>query len=113
MARVVVGLSGGVDSSVAAHLLQEQGHEVIALFMRNWHADIHDGFVGDCPWEQDLEDMKNVCKAINIPYEVWDFSKEYYEQVVEYFFKEYKNGRTPNPDVYCNKYIKFMLNKVK
>lgn len=111
--KVYVGMSGGVDSSVAALLLKQQGYEVTGVFMRNWHADIHDGFVGDCPWEEDLDDVKNVCAVIDIPYQVWDFSQEYYDEVVEYFFKEYKKGRTPNPDVYCNKYIKFgyFLNK--
>lgn len=75
--------------------------------MRNWHAAIHDGFVGDCPWQADWDDVQVVCEILKIPCKIWDFSKEYYADVVEYFFREYEAGRTPNPDVMCNKYIKF------
>ncbi len=103
---VFVGMSGGVDSSVAALLLKKEGYSVVGIFMRNWHEDLHNGF-GECTWEKDLSDVRRVCAMLDIPYYVWDFSKEYYEDVVEYFFREYKAGRTPNPDVMCNKYIKF------
>ncbi|AEV31158.1 tRNA (5-methylaminomethyl-2-thiouridylate)-methyltransferase [Owenweeksia hongkongensis DSM 17368] len=106
MARVVVGLSGGVDSSVAAHILQEQGHEVIALFMRNWHDDsvILDD---DCPWVEDSNDALLVADKLNIPFQVIDLSEEYKERIVDYMFAEYESGRTPNPDVLCNREIKF------
>lgn len=105
--KVYVAMSGGVDSSVAALLLKKQGYDITGVFMRNWHAHIHDGFVGDCGWEEDERDARAVCERLGIPFLVWDFSKEYYRDVVEYFFEEYKQGRTPNPDVMCNKYIKF------
>jgi len=106
MARVVVGLSGGVDSSVAAHLLLQQGHEVIALFMRNWHDDsvILDD---ECPWVEDSNDALLVAEKLNIPFQVIDLSGEYKERIVDYMFAEYKAGRTPNPDVLCNREIKF------
>src|SRR5690606_29700005 len=106
MARVVVGLSGGVDSSVAAHLLLEQGHEVIALFMRNWHDDsvILDD---ECPWVEDSNDALLVAEKLNIPFQVIDLSEEYKERIVDYMFAEYEAGRTPNPDVLCNREIKF------
>lgn len=106
MARVVVGLSGGVDSSVAAHLLIEQGHEVIGLFMRNWHDEsvtLHD----ECPWVEDSNDAMLVAEKLNIPFQVIDLSKEYKERIVDYMFAEYEAGRTPNPDVLCNREIKF------
>lgn len=106
MARVVVGLSGGVDSSVAAHLLVEQGHEVIALFMRNWHDEsvtIHD----ECPWIEDSNDAMLVAEKLGIPFQVIDLSAEYKERIVDYMFAEYEAGRTPNPDVLCNREIKF------
>lgn len=103
---VFLGMSGGVDSSVAALLLKKQGYNVVGVFMRNWHEDLHDGF-GDCTWEKDQEDVRRVCAKLDIPFYTWDFSKEYYDDVVEYFFREYKAGRTPNPDVMCNKFIKF------
>lgn len=106
MARVVVGLSGGVDSSVAAHLLLEQGHEVIALFMRNWHDEsvtIHD----ECPWIEDSNDAMLVAEKLGIPFQVIDLSEEYKERIVDYMFAEYEAGRTPNPDVLCNREIKF------
>lgn len=106
MARVVVGLSGGVDSSVAAYLLQQQGHEVIALFMRNWHDDsvILDD---ECPWVEDSNDALLVAEKLNIPFQVIDLSEEYKERIVDYMFAEYQSGRTPNPDVLCNREIKF------
>lgn len=103
---VFLGMSGGVDSSVAALLLQKQGYSVVGVFMRNWHEDLHEGF-GDCTWEKDQEDVRRVCAKLDIPFYTWDFSKEYYNDVVEYFFREYNAGRTPNPDVMCNKFIKF------
>ncbi len=106
MTRVVVGLSGGVDSSVAAHLLVEQGHEVIALFMRNWHDEsvtIHD----ECPWIEDSNDAMLVAEKLGIPFQVIDLSAEYKERIVDYMFAEYEAGRTPNPDVLCNREIKF------
>ncbi|NNM17098.1 MAG: tRNA 2-thiouridine(34) synthase MnmA [Croceitalea sp.] len=104
--KVVVGLSGGVDSSVAAYLLKEQGYEVIALFMKNWHDDsvtISD----ECPWLEDSNDALIVAERLNIPFQSVDLSKEYKERIVDYMFWEYENGRTPNPDVLCNREIKF------
>ncbi len=108
MATVVVGLSGGVDSSVAAHILKEQGHHVIGLFMRNWNDEsvIIDN---ECPWIEDSNDALQVAESLNIPFQVLDFSKEYKERIVDYMFREYKNGRTPNPDVLCNREVKFDL----
>jgi len=106
MARVVVGLSGGVDSSVAAHLLVEEGHEVIGLFMRNWHDDtviLHD----ECPWVEDSNDAMLVADKLGIPFQVIDLSAEYKERIVDYMFAEYEAGRTPNPDILCNREIKF------
>lgn len=106
MARVVIGLSGGVDSSVAAHLLQEEGHEVIGLFMRNWHDDsviLHD----ECPWIEDSNDAMAVAEKLGIPFQVLDLSEQYKERIVDYMFAEYSAGRTPNPDVLCNREIKF------
>ena len=108
MATVVVGLSGGVDSSVAAHVLKEQGHHVIGLFMRNWNDEsvIIDN---ECPWIEDSNDALQVAEILGIPFQVLDFSKEYKERIVDYMFKEYSNGRTPNPDVLCNREVKFDL----
>ncbi|HBF18677.1 MAG: tRNA 2-thiouridine(34) synthase MnmA [Owenweeksia sp.] len=106
MARVVVGLSGGVDSSVAAHLMVEAGHEVIGLFMRNWHDEtvtLHD----ECPWIEDSNDALIVAEKLGIPFQVIDLSEEYKERIVDYMFAEYQAGRTPNPDVLCNREIKF------
>ncbi len=100
--RVVVGISGGVDSSVAAYLLKEQGHDVIGLFMVNWEEKD-----GTCTAEEDFEDVKRVCNKIGIPYFSVNYSKEYYERVFTYFLDEYKKGRTPNPDVLCNREVKF------
>lgn len=106
MKRVVVGLSGGVDSSVAAHLLLEQGYEVIGLFMKNWHDDSVT-ISNDCPWEEDSNDALLVAQKLNIPFQTIDLSKEYKERIVDYMFAEYEAGRTPNPDVLCNREIKF------
>ena len=106
MARVVVGLSGGVDSSVAAYLLKEQGHEVIGLFMRNWH-DTTGTLEGDCPWYDDQVFAELVAKRLDIPFRFVDLSEEYRKRVVDYMFSEYEQGRTPNPDVLCNREIKF------
>ena len=105
---VVVGLSGGVDSSVAASLLKEQGYEVIGMFMRNWHGS--DGVLeSDCTREEDEMMARLVAKKLDIPYHVVDLSKEYRKRVVDYMFAEYERGRTPNPDVMCNREIKFDL----
>lgn len=106
MKRVVVGLSGGVDSSVAAHLLIEQGYEVIGIFMRNWH-DESVIINNECPWIDDSNDALQVAEMLGIPFQVIDFSKEYKERIVDYMFSEYEAGRTPNPDVLCNREVKF------
>ncbi len=106
MKRVVVGLSGGVDSSVTAHLLQQEGYEVIGLFMRNWH-DETVTLSNDCPWIDDSNDALLVAEHLGIPFQVLDLSKEYKERIVDYMFAEYEAGRTPNPDVLCNREIKF------
>lgn len=103
---VVVGMSGGVDSSVTAALLKKQGFDVIGVFMKNWSEDFGDF---GCTWAEDAEDARKVAKLLDIPFYVWNFEKEYYEKVVEYFLKEYSMGRTPNPDVMCNSEIKFKL----
>ena len=106
MAKVVVGLSGGVDSSVAAWLLKEQGHEVIGLFMRNWH-DTTGTLEGDCPWHDDQVFAELVAKRLDIEFHYVDLSEQYKQRVVDYMFAEYEKGRTPNPDVLCNREIKF------
>ncbi len=103
-ARVVVGMSGGVDSSVAALLLKEQGYEVIGVFMKNWDETDESGA---CTAEEDYQDVRRVCDQIGIPYYTVNFEQEYWERVFTYFLEEYKRGRTPNPDVMCNKEIKF------
>ena len=114
MKKVVIGMSGGVDSSVAAIILKEQGYDVIGLFMRNWDASINNDINGNptlnnniCPQEQDYNDAVEVCKKIDIPLHRVDFVKEYWDYVFTYFLDELKKGRTPNPDIMCNKYIKF------
>lgn len=104
--RVVVGLSGGVDSSVAAYLLKEQGYEVIGMFMRNWH-DESVTLDNECAWIDDSADALLVAERLNIPFHVIDLSQQYYQRIVEYMFAEYEKGRTPNPDVLCNREIKF------
>lgn len=104
--RIVVGLSGGVDSSVAAYLLKQQGHEVIGLFMRNWH-DTTGTLEGDCPWYDDQVFAELVAKRLDIEFHYVDLSAEYRKRVVDYMFAEYEAGRTPNPDVLCNREIKF------
>ncbi|MEI6462433.1 MAG: tRNA 2-thiouridine(34) synthase MnmA [bacterium] len=105
---VFVGMSGGVDSSVSALLLKQQGYNVVGVYMKNWSGDTY-GIQTDCPWIKDTEDVENVCKQIGITFRSFNFEKEYREKVVDYFFSEYKKGRTPNPDVMCNKEIKFDL----
>jgi len=106
MKRVIVGLSGGVDSSVAAYLLKEQGYEVIGLFMKNWHDDSVT-ISNECPWLEDSNDAMIVADKLEIPFQVVDLSNQYKERIVDYMFKEYEMGRTPNPDVLCNREIKF------
>ena len=116
MKTVVIGMSGGVDSSVAALLLKQQGYNVIGLFMRNWDSAINNDYLGNpnlnnniCPQEEDYNDALEVCKKLEIPLHRVDFVKEYWDNVFKYFLDELENGRTPNPDVMCNKYIKFDL----
>jgi tRNA-uridine 2-sulfurtransferase len=104
--RVVVGLSGGVDSSVTAYLLKEQGYEVIGMFMKNWHDDSVT-ISNECPWLDDSNDAMIVAQHLGIPFQAIDLSKEYKERIVDYMFAEYQRGRTPNPDVLCNREIKF------
>ncbi|PKB15609.1 tRNA 2-thiouridine(34) synthase MnmA [Flavobacterium sp. 5] len=106
MKRVVVGLSGGVDSSVAAYLLQQQGYEVIGLFMKNWHDDSVT-ISNECPWLEDSNDALLVAEKLGIPFQTVDLSEQYQEKIVDYMFSEYEKGRTPNPDVLCNREIKF------
>ncbi|HDM1019987.1 TPA: tRNA 2-thiouridine(34) synthase MnmA, partial [Staphylococcus aureus] len=102
--RVVVGMSGGVDSSVTAHVLKEQGYDVIGIFMKNWDDTDENGV---CTATEDYNDVIEVCNQIGIPYYAVNFEKEYWDKVFTYFLDEYKKGRTPNPDVMCNKEIKF------
>ena len=116
MKKVVIGISGGVDSSVAALLLKKQGYEVVGLFMRNWDSSINNDYLGNpnlensiCPQEEDYNDAKAVCEKLDIPLHRVDFVKEYWDYVFTYFLDELKKGRTPNPDIMCNKYIKFDL----
>ncbi len=106
MKRVVVGLSGGVDSSVAAYILQKQGYEVIGLFMKNWHDDTVT-ISNECPWLEDSNDALLVAEKLGIPFQTVDLSEQYQEKIVDYMFREYEKGRTPNPDVLCNREIKF------
>ncbi len=105
---VFVALSGGVDSAVSALLLKKQGFNVVGVYMKNWSKEEY-GLQDDCPYKKDLEDVKNICKTLGIEFMVFNFEKEYNQKVIEYFFSEYKKGRTPNPDVMCNKEIKFSL----
>ena len=106
MKRVVVGLSGGVDSSVTALLLKEKGYDVIGMFMRNWH-DETVTISDDCPWIDDSNDALLISQKLNIPFQVIDLSKEYKSRIIDYMFNEYEKGRTPNPDILCNREIKF------
>ena len=106
MKRVIVGLSGGVDSSVTAYLLKEQGYEVIGLFMKNWHDDSVT-ISNECPWLEDSNDALIVAEKLGIPFQVVDLSEQYKERIVDYMFGEYEKGRTPNPDILCNREIKF------
>ena len=108
MKRVVVGLSGGVDSSVAAYLLKEQGYEVIGMFMKNWHDDSVT-ISKECPWLEDSNDAMLIADKLGIPFQTIDLSKSYKERIVDYMFEEYAQGRTPNPDILCNRKIKFDL----
>ena len=117
MKKVVIGISGGVDSSVAALLLKKQGYEVIGLFMRNWDSTINNDYLGNpnldnsiCPQEEDYNDAKAVCDKLGIPLHRIDFVKEYWDNVFTYFLDELKKGSTPNPDIMCNKYIKLYYN---
>ena len=102
--RAVVGMSGGVDSSVAALLLKEQGYDVVGLYMVNWEES---GENGCCTAEADYEDVRRVCNRLGIPYYTVNFAQEYRDRVFRYFLQEYEKGRTPNPDVLCNREIKF------
>ena len=104
--KVVIALSGGVDSSVAAYLLKEQGYNLIALFMKNWH-DENLTISDECPWLEDSNDAMLIADKLKIPFKTVDLSKEYKKRIIDYMFKEYSNGRTPNPDILCNKEIKF------
>jgi tRNA-specific 2-thiouridylase len=106
MKRVIVGLSGGVDSSVTAYLLKEQGYDVIGLFMKNWHDDSVT-ISNECPWLEDSNDALIVAEKLGIPFQVVDLSEQYKERIVDYMFYEYEKGRTPNPDILCNREIKF------
>jgi tRNA-specific 2-thiouridylase len=105
MAKVLVGLSGGVDSSVAAALALEQGHEVVGAYMKNWINT--DGIPGDCPWQEDVDDACAVAKKLGIEFRVVDLIEQYQERIVNYLLEGYRNGITPNPDVYCNREMKF------
>jgi tRNA-specific 2-thiouridylase len=112
--KVLLGLSGGVDSAISAYLLKKAGYEVTGAYMRNWDAMLNNDYLGNptvnndqCPQEKDYDDAKAVASKLGIPLLRVDFVKEYWDEVFSYFLSEYKKGRTPNPDVYCNKYIKF------
>ncbi len=104
--KVYVAISGGVDSAVSAKLLQEQGYKVTGVFMKNWSSQDY-GIENSCPWEKDLEDTVKICEVLGIKHKSYNFEKEYRENVLSNFFEEYARGNTPNPDVLCNKHIKF------
>ena len=106
MKKVIIGLSGGVDSSVSALLLKQQGYEVIGLFMKNWH-DETVTISDDCPWLDDSNDAMLIAEKLHIPFQTVDLSEQYHSRIIDYMFNEYENGRTPNPDVLCNREIKF------
>ena len=106
MKKVIIGLSGGVDSSVSALLFKQQGYEVIGLFMKNWH-DESVTISDECPWLDDSNDAMLIAEKLEIPFQTVDLSKEYHSRIIDYMFNEYENGRTPNPDVLCNREIKF------
>jgi len=102
--KVAVGMSGGVDSSVAAYLLKQQGYDVVGVFMKNWEEDDTDDY---CAAAEDMADAKAIAEQLGIPFKTINFSAEYWDRVFEYFLQEYRSGRTPNPDIMCNKEIKF------
>ncbi len=106
--KVYLGLSGGVDSAVSAYLLKKQGYQVVGIYMKNW-TGTHLNLAGECQWTHERNDAKAVAQYLKIPFQVWDFEREYRKLVIDYFFKEYKNGRTPNPDIRCNQYVKIPL----
>ena len=106
--RVVVAMSGGVDSSVAAYILKQEGYDVVGIFMKNWH-DSSVTISKDCPWLEDSYDAMLVCEKLSIPFQVIDLSDDYKNKIVDYMFNEYKKGNTPNPDILCNREIKFDL----
>ena len=105
MAKILVGMSGGVDSSVAAALLLEQGHEVVGAYMKNWTNE--EGLPGDCPWEQDIRDARAVCDYLGIEFRILSLTEQYRDRVVDYLLAGYREGITPNPDVMCNREMKF------
>ncbi|MFA4937330.1 MAG: tRNA 2-thiouridine(34) synthase MnmA [Patescibacteria group bacterium] len=106
--KVYIGLSGGVDSAVSVYLLKKQGFDVCGVYMKNW-TGTHLNLAGECKWTYERDDAKKVAQFLKIPFEVWDFEKEYRRDVIDYFFKEYARGRTPNPDIRCNQFVKIPL----